>query len=101
MLSDCVSHFQNWKGDGKTNWYNKGAQKSQEDAIVYKTVLFVPTTKDGVLIKMLKKREEELNRFSSERIKIVEEGGTKVSKMLTKNPFPISKCNGNQLYIQC
>ena len=81
----------------KTNWYNKEGQKSKDERIVYKTVLFVPTTKDGILVKMLKKREEELNRFSNERIKIVEEGGTKISTLLTNNPFPVSKCNGKAL----
>ena len=81
----------------KINWYNKEGQQSKGDKIVYKTVLFVPTTKDGVLMKMLKKREEELNRFSSERIKIVEEGGTKISTLLTKNPFPVARCNGKAL----
>jgi hypothetical protein len=35
-------------------------------------------------LKTLKKWEEELNRFRSERIKIVEEGGIKISKLLTK-----------------
>ena len=37
--------------------------------------LFEPTTKDGVRTKMLKKSEEELNRFSSKRIRIMEKEG--------------------------
>jgi hypothetical protein len=42
-------------------------------------------------------QEEELNRFSDERLKIIEEGGTKVHKFWTKNPFPIPKCEGKEL----
>ena len=42
----------------KTNWYNKDDQKYIDDRIMYKTVLFVPTTKDGVRMKILKKRED-------------------------------------------
>ena len=41
----------------------------------------------------MRNREEELNRFNRERIKIVEKGGTKIEKLLTKkNPFKEEKC---------
>ena len=48
--------------DKKLNWYN-GSGKNE---IEYKTVLFVPVTKGGKLVKELKQREEEINRFSTE-----------------------------------
>ena len=36
----------------------------------------------------MKQREIEINKFSEERIKIVESGGVKVEELLTKkNPF--------------
>ena len=45
------------------------------------------------MIKEVKKREQEINKYSDERIKIVEEGGTKVKDMLVKkNPFPNKNC---------
>ena len=53
---------------------------------MYKSVLFEPATKGGVLVKAMRKREEELNRFSDERIKIIEEGGTKISNLLKNKP---------------
>ena len=37
------------------------------------------------------KREEELNRFSDECIKIIEEGVTKLSTLPKNNPFPAMK----------
>ena len=50
------------------------------------------------MAKEMKKREEELNRLSSERIKIIEEGGTKMSNLVSgKNPFPNKKCTGKEL----
>ena len=45
------------------------------------------------MIKELKQREEEINRFSTERIKIIEGGGVQMkSFMVEKNPFPNTKC---------
>ena len=71
-------------------WYNN---HGTENSLEYKSVLFVPVTKGGVLAKELKKREEELNRFKKERIKIVEDGGVQLKNFLVqKDPFPISKC---------
>ena len=66
------------KVNKKHNWYKNfkveqgGAELGQID---YKSVLFVPITKGGKLAKEMKKREEEINKFSQERIKIVEDGG--------------------------
>ena len=77
------------KKNKKVNWY-KNKEKTQ---ISYKSVLFVPPTPGGILAKELKQREEELNRFSNERIKIVEKGGIKVENILTqKDPFEKEKC---------
>ena len=79
----------NWKESKeykKKNWYNQGNLKGKYQGIVYKSVLFEPATKGGVLVKAMRKREEELKRFSDERIKIIEEGGTKISNLLKNNP---------------
>ena len=57
----------------KHNWWNKDSSKVQ-----YKSVLFITPTPGGVLASQLRKREEELNRQSGERIKIVERGGMKI-----------------------
>lgn len=77
------------------NWY-KGSSKSE---IEYKTVLFVPVTKGGKL-KELKQREEEINKFSKERIKIVEGGGIQMKYILVKkNPFPVTRCDKKKCII--
>ena len=76
------------KNEKKFNWYKKG-----KDGTKYKSVLFVPVTKDGRLAKEMKKREEEINKYSEERIKIVEDGGVKLKNMLVnKKPFNKPKC---------
>ena len=77
------------KNRKKINWWNTESSKVQ-----YKTILFVPPTPGGVLAKELRKREEEMNRNNSERIKIEEKGGLKIKDILTsKDPFKKSKCS--------
>ena len=72
----------------KRNWW-----KNENAKVEYKSVLFVPPTPGGALAKELKIREEELNKYNKERIKIVEKGGIKIKDLLTsKNPFQKSKC---------
>ena len=44
------------KNNRKLNWYKAGLKE-----IEYKSVLFVPITKGGKLLKEMKKREEEIN----------------------------------------
>ena len=87
------------------NWYkNGGTEKtgSGTKSLEYKSVLFVPVTKGGKLAKELKKREEELNRFKKERIKIVEDGGVQLKNFLVqKDPFPTSKCEKKKCLICC
>ena len=49
------------KENKKVGWYKNAGNKTnkkQVEAIKYKTVLFVPVTKGGCLMKELKKREE-------------------------------------------
>ena len=59
----------------------------------YKSVLFVPPTPGGLLVKQMKMREQEINRNSNERIKIVEKSGQKIENILAKkDPFPKEKC---------
>ena len=71
---------ENSKKEKKLNWYkNEGKTK-----IKYKSILFVPPTPGGILVKQLKEREEELNRHREDRIKIVEKGGIKIENILTK-----------------
>ena len=54
---------------------------------------FVTPTPGGVLAKEIRKREEELNKYNTERIKIEEKGGLKIKDILSsKNPFEKSKC---------
>ena len=79
----------NLKSRKKVNWWN-----SENSKVQYKSVLFVTPTPGGVLAKELQKREEELNKNTNERIKVVEKGGLKVKDILgSKNPFKRSNCS--------
>ena len=66
---------------------------TKKSEINYTSVLMVPITKNGELVKEVKKREQEINKFSDERIKVMEEGGIKIKDILVKkNPFPSKSC---------
>ena len=79
----------------KVNWYRNASQETE-----YKTVLFVPVTKGSILAKELRNREEEINRFSKERIKIEESGGVNIKDFLIqKDPFPKNKCEKEKCLI--
>ena len=76
------------KNEKKHNWFKTGPED-----IEYKSVLVVPVTKGGRLAKDVKKREEEINRNSDERIKIMEGGAIKMKDLLViKDPFPQPIC---------
>ena len=76
------------KNEKKLNWWN-----SKKSKIHYTSVLFVTPTPGGTLARELRQREEELNRHSQERVKIVEKGGLKIKDILgTKKTFKNSKC---------
>ena len=52
------------------------------------------------MAKELKKREDEVNRYSSTRIKIVEDGGVQLKKFLIeKDPFPKMKCEKKKCFV--
>ena len=71
----------------KKNWYKKGN---------YETVLFVPATPNSKL-----KKEMQTHILNSNiRIKVVEESGTKMIRMLQKNdPFKDTDCKRNDCFV--
>ena len=83
------------------NWYKHGKSKLDgKTNIEYKTVLFVPVTKGGLLAKELRQREDEVNRYSKTRIKIVEDGGVQLKNFLViKDPFPKMKCDKKKCFV--
>ena len=57
------------------------------------TVLFVPRTEGGALATLLKKKEKELEMFSTHRVRIIERNGERLEHILTKpDPFGEDKC---------
>ena len=86
------------KENNKLNWYKNGGKNPNQ--VEYKSVLFVPVTKGGALARELKKREEEVNKYCNERIKIIEDGGIKLKDFLVKkDPFPNAKCQKKKCMI--
>ena len=86
------------KQEKRRNWYKNGGSGTKK--IDYTTVLFVPVTKGSILAKEMRKREEEINKYSKVRIKIVEDAGIKLKSLLVdKNPFPKTKCEQKKCVI--
>lgn len=78
-----------FKKSNKLKWY----KNTKNSEIEYRSVLFVPPTPGGILAKELKIRENEINRNSKERIKIVEKSGQSIESMLSnKDPFEKENC---------
>ena len=78
-------------GKRKRDQGGKGEKKRQDREPT--TVMFVPRTKGGELAKLLKQKEEELGRVTSQRVRIVERFGERLEHILTKpDPFGDSKC---------
>ena len=77
------------KNKSACNWW----QKTTTSGKAHTGILFVPPTPHGVLAKMLRKREAELNSQNKMKIKIVEKGGIKMKHIFVKsNPYPKEKC---------
>jgi hypothetical protein len=94
------------KESNRLNWYKTsrtkpaGSGSNASNDIEYKTVLFVPVTKGGRLAKELRKREDEVNKYSKMRIKIVEDGGVQLKNFLVdKDPFPKLKCAKKKCFV--
>ena len=63
-----------------------------EEIYKYKSILFVPSTPGGDLLKELRKWKDEINGKNGQIIKIVVKGGVKIERILTnKYPFKPEK----------
>ena len=73
------------EGGDKARKLVRAFQKTDrlEERIQTSTVIFVPSTKGGQLIKMLKDREDELARITKFMVRYQEAGGTKLGLMFS------------------
>ena len=71
----------------------KGNSHTRQSAPEIKSVLFVPRTNGGELLRRLRKRETELAGIFGYRVKLVERAGTQIRMILCKkNPFAGQNC---------
>ena len=77
---------------------NSGARKSMKSKPLggkkkVKSVIFVPHTTNSGLARNLREKENELEKVTGDRIKIVEKSGTKLEDILTKtDPWKGTDC---------
>ena len=77
------------------NWFNKETKNKENK---FSSVFFVPSTPGSVLLKMLKKTEEEHKIDNNCRIKFIETSGRKfidqlkINDPFAKNCLPAEKC---------
>ena len=58
------------------------------------TALFVPKTRGGALMKQLKEKEDEMRRWITNKVRVVEQAGTKLANLLSatnKEKVPCSR----------
>jgi len=71
----------------KKSWYEKGG---------YKSVIFIPSTPQSIL----KKRYEEEIKKTDIQIKVIEQAGTPLKRILQRsNPFRKDRCDDNECFI--
>ena len=76
------------------NWFRAGDGSTQ-----FKTVLFVPTTPNSALAKLLRRHEEQNLQGRSSRIKIVEKAGRSIKQIMSSNyPWATRTCEDEDCF---
>ena len=86
----------------KTQWWGKKKVRIEPRGCTDKPAcapLFVPRTPNGVLAVRLCEAEQHMNEYCKRKVKVVEEGGTMLTKMLFK-PDPWEGRNCGRLACQ-
>ena len=87
----------------KTDWFKmqrrkekdgmKGCFRKETEEKVPIGIMFVPRTKEGKLVRMIREEERELGRTLGNTVKIVEKGGTKLCDLICpSNPWKSEDC---------
>ena len=101
---------------GKSNWFKKKNQKGKytfpskpekkqrskpkSKDIETVTVMFVNQTPNGELAKRLQKAENEISKFTGERVRICERGGKTMEELVEgRIVFPVSMVMGNKIVL--
>ena len=64
------------------------------------TVLFVPKTPGGILAKLMREAEEEIEKLTGDRVKVVERAGTMIKRILSKsNPWAGESCGRTECLV--
>ena len=79
---------QSWRKLVPTNWrfQDFGQRKSKE--MEYTTVLEVPNTEDGSLLKRLAKKEPSLSKITNFQVKYIEQSGTQLANIFPRKMIP-------------
>ena len=88
---------------GTKRWgMKKGSQKDgnkkKETKIETSTVMFIPSTRGGLLTRMMREREVELSRITSFKVKMQESGGIQLTRLFSTDlakgqPFGRQDCH--------
>ena len=63
-------------------------------------MLFVARTKNGELADLLRKKEEEINKFSKQKVKIIERNGKRIEHILCKSdPWKDELCSRHDCFM--
>ena len=60
--------------------FQKAGKSGMKSKILASTVMFIPSTKNGILLKMMKENEEKLVEMTGFRVSYAESGGTQLGR---------------------
>ena len=65
--------------------FQKAGKSGMKSKILASTVMFIPSTKNGILLKMMKENEEKLVEMTGFRVSYAESGGTQLGRYFSTN----------------
>ena len=90
----------NWRTSLPTEWRGSKPMQRKIPDLDYSTVMQVPSTADGRLLKGLARIEPRLAKISGYQCKLIEKGGMPLSRMFSKD-FSSGKCSRNDCNVCC
>ena len=87
------SESESWRTRLKGVWRGSTSAQKRVKMMDYRTVLQVPNSKNGVLLKNLIKAEDNLALISGYNVKMVEQSGVQLSRIFPGMPSSTKKCH--------
>ena len=79
----------------------KAKEKKSEAKIETSTVMFIPSTRGGLLTSMMRERETEMSRITKFKVKMLESEGIQLARLFSTDLAKGQPCAGFHLGFEC